>query len=428
MVLWHWVTLCVPSFAPGAALWPWSVLADLCHHSARGSGAGSWVLVWDPSSWHYGTCRCSGTDAGGRGQQGDLLTSQGLCPCRVQSPHYEEATVAALGTSTGDVISGGPTLPGDPLLPLSAFLLGLPGEGAFPAFLWSDLVSQYQRCAVPAMRPRSQRALAQLHRGSGLPGWWSPRSAAGVVGDKADGDIGIWGGLTTGPWAPRGFLHPSPSLLVPGSPQGSLHCPGSWRVWSSLAVLRGLGGESAAQSSPPQSRTVQNKSTQNRAAFLSSDSSAREWKRLEPTEPVTIPRTGATGPALVAPGLRWWRAGLGTRDTWWLQGRGVACVCGDPSTLLTEEWALSPGMAEVLPPCLDSTALPKGWEKLGKPLGQPLLPPAPHRVNAARHGDGHFGNPVPWSLLMLVPLSTFQSKLCWHLLVPTWGRAPRPSA
>lgn len=42
--LWHWVTLCVPSFAFEAALWPW----------------------------------CSRTDAGGRGQQGDLLTLQGL--------------------------------------------------------------------------------------------------------------------------------------------------------------------------------------------------------------------------------------------------------------------------------------------------------------------------------------------------------------
>lgn len=71
---------------------------------------------------------------------------------------------------------GVPLCQGTLLLPLSAFLLGLPGEGAFPAFLWSDLVSQYQRCAVPAMRPRSQRALAQLHRGSGLPG-------SGVVGD-----------------------------------------------------------------------------------------------------------------------------------------------------------------------------------------------------------------------------------------------------
>lgn len=100
--------------------------------------------------------------------------------------------MAALGTSTGDVTSGGPTLPGDPLLPLSTFLLGLPGEGAFPAFLWLDLVSQYQRCAVPAMRPRSQRALAQLHRGSGLPGWWSPRSAAGVtrpMGTLAFGEV-----------------------------------------------------------------------------------------------------------------------------------------------------------------------------------------------------------------------------------------------
>lgn len=38
-------------------------------------------------------------------------------------------------------------------------------------------------------------------------------------------------------------------------------------------------------------------------------------------------------------------------------------------------------------------------------------------------GDGHFGNPLPWFLLMLVPLSPFQSKLCWHLLVPMWGRA-----
>lgn len=227
--------------------------------------------------------------------------------------------------------------------------------------------------------PCTPGALAQLHRGSGLPGWWSPRSAAGVVGGKADGDIVIWGGLNAGPWAPRGSLHPSPSLLVPGSAQGSLHCPGSWRAWSSLAALRGLGGESAAQSSPPQSCTVQNKSTQNRAAFLSSDSSAREWKRLEPTEAVTIPCTGATGPALVAPGLHWWHTGLGTQDTWWLQGRGVACVCGDPSILQTEERALSPGMAEVLPRALNSTALPKGWEQLGKPPGQLLLPPAPHQ-------------------------------------------------
>lgn len=165
-----------------------------------------------------------------------------------------------------------------------------------------------------------------------LTGVWAPwllvaQSAAGVVGDKADGGIGIWGGLAAGSWAHRGFLRPLPSLLIPGSPQGSLRCPGSWRAWSSLAALRGLGGESTAQSSPPQSRTVQNKSTQNRAAFLSSDSSAREWKRLEPTEPVTIPRTGATGPAPVAPELHPRPAGLGTREMWWLQGPGVACVC-----------------------------------------------------------------------------------------------------
>lgn len=210
-----------------------------------------------------------------------------------------------------------------PSAPKRTFLLVLPGEGAFPAFPWSDLVSQCPQCAVPAMCPRSQRALAHPRRGSGLPGCWLPRLAAGVVGDRANGDIGIWGGLTAGSWAHRGFLHPLPSLLIPGSPQGSLRCPGSWRAWSSLAALRGLGGESTAQSSPPQSRTVQNKSTQNRAAFLSSDSSAREWKRPEPTEPVTIPRTGATGPALVAPELH---PGLATRETWWLQGRGVACV------------------------------------------------------------------------------------------------------
>lgn len=53
-------------------------------------------------------------------------------------------------------------------------------------------------------------------------------------------------------------------------------------------------------------------------------------------------------------------------------------MCGDPSTLLTEEWVLPPGVAEVLPLCLDSPALPKGWEQLGKHPVQPLLPPAPH--------------------------------------------------
>lgn len=162
-------------------LWPWSLLADLCHHPARGSGTGSWVLVWDPSSWHCGTYQCSGTDAGGRGQQGDLLTLQGLSVpggprvLTMGRPQWQPWGHTQEMSPVGVPPFQGP------------FLLGLPGEGAFPAFPWSDLVSQCQQCAVPAVCPRSQRALAHPHRGSGLPGWCLPRLAAGVVGDKGSG-------------------------------------------------------------------------------------------------------------------------------------------------------------------------------------------------------------------------------------------------
>lgn len=111
----------------------------------------------------------------------------------------------------------------------------LPGEGAFPAFLWSDLVSQCQLCAVPAVCPRSQRALAHLHRGSGLV---VPRSGAGVVGGKANGGIGIWGG----PWAPRSSSIPRPassSQALLGAPSAALVPGGRGAAWLRCGVLAG---------------------------------------------------------------------------------------------------------------------------------------------------------------------------------------------
>lgn len=120
------------------------------------------------------------------------------------------------------------------------FLLGLPGEGAFPA--WSDLVSQCQLCAVPAMCPTSQRALAHPHRGSGLPGCWLPRSAAGVLGDKANGGTGIWAGVTGGSWAPRGCSIPRPASLsqtLLRAPSAALVPGGRGAAWLRCGVLAG---------------------------------------------------------------------------------------------------------------------------------------------------------------------------------------------
>lgn len=124
-----------------------------------------------PSSWRCGICWCSGTDAGGRGQQG--VTLQGpsvpggprvLTMGRPQWQPWRPTEMSPVGVplSQGTLCSH------------QAFLLILPEEGAFPAFPWSDLVSQCLQCAVPALCPRGQRALAHPHRGSGLPGCWLP--------------------------------------------------------------------------------------------------------------------------------------------------------------------------------------------------------------------------------------------------------------
>lgn len=81
---------------------------------------------------------------------------------------------------------------------------------------------------------------------------------------------------------------PAPSSGCP-----PLRAPGLGFAGLSLAAPRGLGGESAKQQSLPQSRTVLSKSSQDRDAFFSSDSAAREWERPEPKASGTV--TKASG-------------------------------------------------------------------------------------------------------------------------------------
>lgn len=52
-------------------------------------------------------------------------------------------------------------------------------------------------CACHAPQEPAEPRLS-FTEGLGSRGWWLSRSVAGVVGDTADGSIGIWGGSTAG--------------------------------------------------------------------------------------------------------------------------------------------------------------------------------------------------------------------------------------
>lgn len=216
---------------------------------------------------------------------------------------------------------------------------------------------------------------------------------------------------------------------------------------------------------------------------MSSDSSAREWKRLEPTEPVTIPcawshraRVSMWLSSLVAPKLRRRRArsseGPGTREDAAATGSGdegwpmpavtqahcwqrSGCRCwqraGTKLVLAKQSfsslgqglgWRAVPTvgkeagascMALMLLCCQCARAarpFPKGgehsWEspQCSPSTGRRCVRlPRTEQVPALTRG-GCFGESLPQPLLYWWPPFPFQSKLIWHLPVPTWGCAP----
>lgn len=105
---------------------------------------------------------------------------------------------------------------------------------------------------------------------------WVGRGPRGVAG----------GSLSAPPNSP--CLLPGPALPLP-----PLQAPGLGFTGLSLAPLRGLGGESAEQQFPAQSRTVLSKSSQHWGAFFSNDSAAREWEGPKPSASETM--TKASG-------------------------------------------------------------------------------------------------------------------------------------
>lgn len=151
-------------------------------------------------------------------------------------------------------------------------------------------------------QPREDRAPRPLRAPSPAGGW------AGIAGGQGRGG---WRSLRASPGSL--CLLPCPIQLLP-----PLWAPGLGFAGPSLAAPRGLGGESADQQFLPQSRTVLSKSSQDRDAFFSSDSAAREWEGPEPKASGTV--TKASGMS-----SRWAHSG---KEGWRGVSRGPARVLG----------------------------------------------------------------------------------------------------
>lgn len=177
-------------------------------------------------------------------------------------------------------------------------LMGLSRGPGSRAFIPASGAAQRGAETCPGSWPASGRVR------TGQPQLFGPHS------QPADGK-GLQGGGRVCP-------QQAPCASCPLQPLPPLRAPGLGFAGLSLAAGRSLGGESAEQQFFLQSRTVLGKSSQDRDAFFSSDSAAREWEGPEPK---------ALGTVTKAAGMRS-RWAHGEKEGWRGVSRGPARVLG----------------------------------------------------------------------------------------------------
>lgn len=156
-----------------------------------------------------------------------------------------------------------------------------------------------------------------------------------VGGEGVSGRLDVLSVSLPAPPAPGPAPAPRSGLWAPGCRLGVCRL--------GLAPPRGLGGESAEQQLPPQSRTVLSKSSQERDAFFSNDSAAREWEGPEPMASEDRDQ-----------GL-WHEIPLGLRgegrEGGWVWGRGPGGSGGSVGAGQLQPLSALPGGLETAPSC-----------------------------------------------------------------------------
>lgn len=90
--------------------------------------------------------------------------------------------MAALGTSTGDVISGGPTLPGDPLAPTERLLARLAWGRSISSIPLVGLGQPVPKVCCACHAPQEPESL-----GSASQRVWAPWLVVTQVGSRSGG-------------------------------------------------------------------------------------------------------------------------------------------------------------------------------------------------------------------------------------------------